>query len=59
MYNDGFPWVKFFILCIPLIIIMLYFAQGLKWKILFALCVPVGVGFALAGKSINVHKRRG
>ena len=59
MYDEGFPWVKFSILTVPLVIMMFYMADGLKWKILFALCVPIGVGLALSGKSLNPHKKRG
>ncbi len=51
-YNTGFPWIKFVILSLPFMVGMFYFAPTLKWKILFALCVPVGVGLALAGKSL-------
>lgn len=56
-YDEGFPWIKFIILCIPGIIVMWIFAPTIKWKLLFTLAVPIGVGFALAGKSINVHGR--
>lgn len=59
MYDEGFPWIKFAIITVPFIILMLYMADGWKWKILFSLCVPIGVGFALAGKSVNLHKRKG
>lgn len=58
MYEGGYPWIKFLILTIPGIILMLYFVDTLKWKLLFAACVPIGVGLALAGKSINFHKQR-
>ena len=34
-------------------------APTLKWKLLFAVCVPVGIGFALGGKSVNFHKKKG
>lgn len=56
MYDEGFPWIKFTILTIPLVIMMFFLADGLKWKILFSLCVPIGVGLALSGKSMR--KRR-
>lgn len=55
---DDFPWIKFIILCIPLIIIMWVFAPTLKWKFVFTIAVPIGVMLALSGKSINLHKRR-
>lgn len=58
MYNEGFPWIKFTLVSVPLIVMMFFMADGLKWKILFSLCVPIGVGFALGGKSVNLHKRR-
>ncbi len=51
-YNQGFPWIKFTVLSVPLIIIMFYYAPTLKWKLLFSVCVPVGVWLALAGKSL-------
>lgn len=51
-YNE-FPWIKFTILCVPLIVLMINFAPTLKWKILFSLCVPIGVGLALKGKSFG------
>ncbi len=57
MFED-FPWIKFTILTIPLIILMWAVAPTTKWKILFSLCVPIGVSLALAGKSINMHGRR-
>ncbi len=55
MYNDynSFPWIKFTILCLFLGVPILYFTPGLKWKMLFIIAVPVGVGFALVGKSIG------
>jgi len=56
MFED-FPWIKFTILCIPLIILMWFAAPSLKWKLLFTLAVPIGVGLALSGKSINLHRR--
>ena len=55
---DDFPWIKFTIICIPFIILMWIAAPTIKWKILFTFAVPVGVGLALSGKSINIHKRR-
>lgn len=55
MYDEGFPWIKFSILSVVGIFAMITFAPTTKWKILFAACVPIGVGFALAGKSINLH----
>ena len=55
---DDFPWIKFTILCIPLIILMWVMAPSLKWKILYTVCVPIGVALALSGKSINLHKKR-
>lgn len=58
MYNEGFPWIKFTIICVPLIAMMIFMAPSIKWKILFSVCVPVGVGFALAGRSINFHNKR-
>lgn len=57
MFED-FPWIKFIILSVPLIILMWFVAPSVKWKILFSLCVPIGVWLALTGKSINVHRRR-
>lgn len=54
-YYEGFPWIKFTILTIPLIVMMFFMAPTLKWKLLFSLAVPVGVGLALSGKSINPH----
>lgn len=57
MFED-FPWIKFVILSILMIIPMWIFAPTLKWKLLFSLCVPIGVGLALVGKSINMHGRR-
>ncbi|KKN69591.1 hypothetical protein LCGC14_0438940 [marine sediment metagenome] len=59
MYEDGFPWIKFIILTIPGMVLMFMFAPTLKWKFMFAFSVPIGVGLALAGKSINIHKRKG
>lgn len=56
MFED-FPWIKFTILCIPLIAMMWFFAPSLKWKFVFTLAVPIGVGLALAGKSINLGRR--
>ena len=53
---DDFPWIKFVILCIPLIIFMWFMAPSIKWKILYTICVPIGVGLALSGKSLR--KRR-
>ncbi len=50
---DDFPWIKFVILCVPLIIMMWLMADGLKWKLLFTLAVPIGVGLALTGKSLR------
>lgn len=50
---DDFPWIKFTILSVPLIIMMWFMAPALKWKILFTFAVPVGVGLALSGKSIG------
>ncbi len=58
MYDEGYPWIKFIILTIPLVILMFFMAPTMKWKILFSLCVPVGVGLALSGKSINLHKKK-
>ena len=59
MYDEGFPWIKFTLITVPFIVLMLYMAPTMKWKILFSLCVPVGVGFALTGKSVNLHKKKG
>lgn len=52
-YGEDFPWIKFAILSILFIVPIVMFAPGLKWKILFTICVPVGVGLALAGKSMG------
>lgn len=52
MYNE-FPWIKFSILTVAFIIPIVMMAPTIKWKILFALSVPVGVYFALAGKTIG------
>ncbi len=54
---DDFPWIKFTIVSVPFIIMMWFMAPTLKWKLLFTLAVPVGVGLALGGKSINLHRR--
>ncbi len=59
MYDEGFPWIKFSILTVAFIIPIVLMAPGIKWKLLFGLSVPVGVGFALAGKSVNLHKKKG
>ncbi len=53
---DEFPWIKFSILTIAFMIPVVYMAPGIKWKLLFAVCVPVGVGLALAGKSMRRRK---
>ena len=45
--------IKFAVLSIPLIIMMWFFAPTLKWKLVFSLAVPIGVGLALAGKSMK------
>ena len=52
-YSPGFPWIKFTVLCVPLIAMMLFMADGLKWKLMFSLAVPIGVYLALTGKSIG------
>ncbi len=52
-YDSGFPWIKFAILSIPLIILMWILAPSLKWKLLFTIAVPIGVGLALTGKSLK------
>ncbi len=59
MYDEGFPWIKFTILTVPFVILMFFMAPTMKWKLLFAFCVPIGVGLALSGKSINLHKKKG
>ncbi len=53
---DDFPYIKFTILSIPLIIMMWFFAPTLKWKILYTIAVPIGVGLALTGRSIKLHR---
>ena len=54
MYDDGFPWIKFLILTIPMSLILLCFAPTLKWKLLFGLVAsPLGVALALMGKSMR------
>ncbi len=59
MYGDSeFPWIKFTILCIPLIIVMWLMAPTLKWKILYTIAVPIGVALALSGKSLNFHPKK-
>jgi len=55
---DDFPWIKLAIVSILLIIPIWMMAPTIKWKILFTICVPVGVGLALSGKSINVHRKK-
>ena len=52
-YNSGFPWIKFGILCVLLVIPIWMMAPTLKWKFLFAFSVPIGVGLALSGKSMR------
>ncbi len=53
MYGEEFPWIKFAILSIPLTILMLIFAPGMKWKLLYVVAVQVGVFLALSGRSIK------
>ena len=50
---DDFPWIKFIVLCVPLIALMWWMAPSMKWKLLFTLAVPIGVGLALAGRSMK------
>lgn len=55
MFED-FPIVKFFILWIPFSIFVILLAPSLKWKLLFPICGAIGIGLALMGKSINLHR---
>lgn len=50
---DQFPWIKFTVLSLPFMALMLFMADGLKWKILFTLAVPIGVSLALMGKTLG------
>lgn len=50
---DDFPWIKFLILVIPFSIAMFVFVDGFKWKILFTFAGIIGVGLALAGKTMK------
>lgn len=58
MYDDGFPWIKFAIIAVPLVIVMLVWSPGFKWKLINSVGVLIGAAFALGGKSINLHGRR-
>lgn len=50
---DEFPWIKFTILTVLLIVPIVMMAPSMKWKLIFALSVPIGVVLALNGRSIG------
>lgn len=56
MDEYGFPWIKFIILSLAFGIPIFWFAPTIKWKMVFTLAVPIGVGVALMGKSIRLHR---
>lgn len=45
--------VKFFILFVPFTISMWIFAPTVKWKVMFTIAGAIGIGIALAGKSMK------
>jgi len=53
MYEYGFPWIKFIILSILFDVPVWLWSPGLKWKLLLSMAVFIGVGLALAGKSMK------
>ncbi len=59
MYNQGFPWIKFFILFIPLIIFFFIFAPSFKWVIVFTFGGGLAIWMALTGKSMKGFSGRG
>ena len=55
---DEFPWIKFGILCV-VFIAMIWFMGPMatvKWKLIFSASVPFGVGIALTGRTIKLHR---
>ncbi len=57
--NGGFPWIKFGIITVVFMVLIWKLAGGLDlmWRVMFTLCSPVGVGLALAGKSMRKRNR--
>ncbi len=56
MFDDmDFPWIKFSILSICFMVLIWKMGGSLDmlWRFGFVLCAPVGVYFALAGKSMR------
>ena len=50
-------WIKFLVLFIPFSVMIWIYAPTIKWKIMFIPCGAVGILLALAGKSLNPHRR--
>jgi hypothetical protein len=46
-------WIKFFVIWIPFVVFIFFFAPNLKWKLLFSLAGIVGIVMALLGKSMK------
>ena len=53
--DKGF-WIKFFILWIPFVIFIFFFAPSLKWKLIFSFGGIIGIYLALIGKSARLHR---
>jgi predicted LPLAT superfamily acyltransferase len=52
---DEFPWIKFSLLSLIFMVIIWKLGGRLEtsWRIMFALCSPIGVYFALTGRSLR------
>lgn len=59
MYDSDFPYIKFLVVAVPLVIVMLIWSPGLKWKMINSLGIVIGAALAVSGKSINLHRGRG
>lgn len=57
MFDYDFPWIKFTLLSVVFMVIIFFLCMktplGFLWKVGFILCAPVGVYFAIAGKSLR------
>ena len=59
MYDGGFPWIKFVILFIPLVIFFFIFAPSFKWTVIFTFGGAFAIWMALTGKSMKGYTGRG